>query len=62
MQGTIRTKIIKVGNSKGFIVPAQGVQELALELGDEVHLQYHYDKQLLQASFPKTKQLKLRIK
>lgn len=62
MNEKIRTKIIKVGNSKGYIVPASVVKELALDSGDIVDLTYDYEKQVLQATFPKTKQLKLRIK
>jgi len=57
-----RTKIIPIGNSKGIIIPAPIMKELALEVEDEVHLSYDYKKQVLQCSFPKTKQLKLEIK
>lgn len=62
MTDIVRTKIIKVGNSKGFIIPSPVVKELALEEGDEVNLDYDYNKQILKAGFPKTKQLKLHIK
>lgn len=62
MNEKVRTKIIRVGNSKGFIVPAAVIKELALEEGDIVDLKYDYKDQVLRATFPKTKQLKLRIK
>lgn len=62
MSDSVQTKIIKVGNSKGIIVPSPIIKELALEEGDEVNLDYDYGKQVLKASFPKTKQLKLHIK
>lgn len=56
------TKITKIGNSKGIIVPSSVIKSLALEEGDEVHLSYDEDTQLLTAHFPKTKQLKLDVK
>ncbi len=59
---TIHTKIVRVGNSKGYIIPSLVVKELALEEGDEVELSYDYEKQVLRTYFPKTKQLKLQIK
>lgn len=57
-----KTKIIPIGNSKGIIIPAPVMKELALEEGDQVHLSYDYKNQALLCSFPKTKQLKLEIK
>lgn len=58
----IQTRIVRVGNSKGIIIPSKIIKELALEEGDEVVLEYDYEAQVLVCSFPKTKQLKLRIK
>jgi len=56
------TKISKIGNSKGVIIPSRVIKELALEEGDQVNLDYDYKKQILKCSFPKSKQLKLSIK
>lgn len=57
----VKTKITRLGNSKGFIVPASVVKALGLEEGDEVELRYDSTTQTLSATFPKTKQLKLTI-
>ena len=57
----LKTKIIKIGNSKGIIIPSLVIKDLALEEGDLVTLTYHYPNQTLVCSFPKTKQLKLKI-
>ena len=56
------TKIIKIGNSKGFILPSEVIKALSLEDGDEVTLGYHEDTQILSATFTQTKQLKLDVK
>lgn len=53
------TKITKIGNSKGIIIPSIIIKALALEEGDEVSLSYDQDSQVLSASFTTTKQLKL---
>ena len=53
------THITKIGNSRGIIIPAEVIKALALEEGDEVVLDYDTDTQVLSATFPKTKQLKL---
>lgn len=53
------TRITRIGNSKGIIVPSMVMKALALEEGDEVELSYNTDTQILSAVFPKTKQLKL---
>jgi antitoxin component of MazEF toxin-antitoxin module len=58
----ITTRITKIGNSKGIIVPRAVIKSLALEEGDEVELLYEPSSQILSASFPKTKQLKLDVK
>ncbi len=58
----ITTKITKLGNSKGIIVPSVVVKALALEEGDEVDLSYDNTTQILSLTFPKTKQLKLDVK
>lgn len=55
----ITTRITKIGNSKGIIVPSMVIKSLALEEGDEVNLSYDESTQVLSATFPHTKQLKL---
>lgn len=55
----INTKISRLGNSKGIVVPRSVVKALALEEGDLVQLNYDNAKQVLSLTFPKTKQLKL---
>jgi antitoxin component of MazEF toxin-antitoxin module len=59
---SISTKITKIGNSKGIIVPRMIIKSLALEDGDVVELSYDASSQILSAVFPKTKQLKLDVK
>ena len=59
---SITTKITKIGNSKGIIVPRGVIKSLALEDGDIVELSYDESSQVLSATFPKTKQLKLDVK
>ncbi|TXH02183.1 MAG: AbrB/MazE/SpoVT family DNA-binding domain-containing protein [Candidatus Moraniibacteriota bacterium] len=58
-ENSITTKITKIGNSKGIIVPRQVIKSLSLEEGDSVEMYYHEDTQELVISFPSTKQLKL---
>jgi len=53
------TRITRIGNSKGIIVPREVIKSLALEEGDEVKLSYSEESQILSCFFPKTKQLKL---
>lgn len=53
------TKITKIGNSKGIIIPSEVIKALALEDGDEVELTYDPDTQILSSRFPHSKQLKL---
>lgn len=55
----IITKIVKIGNSKGVILPRIVIKSLALEEGDKVQLEYKEETQIISATFPKTKQLKL---
>lgn len=55
----ITTRITRIGNSKGIVVPSEVIKSLALEEGDEVELIYDENTQILSCSFPKTKQLKL---
>lgn len=55
----ITTRITKIGNSKGIIVPSMVIKSLALEEGDEVSLSYDPASQVLSVTFPHTKQLKL---
>jgi antitoxin component of MazEF toxin-antitoxin module len=56
------TKITKIGNSKGIIIPSEIIKALALDEGDEVELNYDPDTQILSATFTDTKQLKLDVK
>ena len=58
---SVQTKIIRVGNSKGIVIPSLVIKELALEEGDLVNLKYDYHAQVLSCNFPKTKQLKFKI-
>jgi antitoxin component of MazEF toxin-antitoxin module len=53
------TKITKLGNSKGIIIPSSVIKALALEEGDPVELEYDSATQTLAAKFPGTKQLNL---
>lgn len=52
------TRIVRIGNSRGIIVPSEVIKALAIEEGDEVELNYDQGTQVLRATFPKTKQLK----
>ena len=54
-----RTKITRIGNSKGIIIPSEVIKALALDEGDEVELSYDPSTQILSSKFPNTKQLKL---
>lgn len=56
------TKITKIGNSKGIIIPSVIIKALALEEGDEANLDYNPVTQILSVQFPHTKQLKLDVK
>lgn len=56
------TKITRIGNSKGIIIPSIVIKSLALEEGDEVYLSYNAESQILSVEFPHTKQLKLDVK
>lgn len=53
------TRITRIGNSKGIILPSEVIKALGLEEGDEVELSYDASNQILSARFPTTKQLKL---
>lgn len=53
------TKITKIGNSKGIIIPSEIIKALALDEGDEVELTYDPTSQILSLKFPNSKQLKL---
>lgn len=55
----MRTKLIKIGNSRGFILPRPLVRSLALEEGDELTVEYRPDAQIIRLTLPPTKQLKL---
>lgn len=57
-----RTKITKIGNSRGIIIPSEVIKALSLEEGDEVELSYDPNTQILSATFVETKQLKLDVK
>lgn len=56
------TKITKIGNSKGIIIPSEVIKALSLVEGDQVTLHYDPTTQVLSVSFPHTKQLKLGVK
>jgi putative addiction module antidote len=56
------TRITRIGNSKGVILPREVIKALALEEGDEVELTYDETTHLLTARFVSTKQLKLNVK
>lgn len=56
---TTTTRITRIGNSKGIILPKGVIKALALEEGDQVELSYDQASQVLSARFPLTKQLKL---
>lgn len=53
------TRITKIGNSKGIIIPSEIIKALALDEGDEVELSYDQSSQILSSKFPNSKQLKL---
>lgn len=53
------TRITRIGNSKGIILPSEVIKALALDEGDTVELSYDAITQILSARFPSTKQLKL---
>ncbi len=59
MSDKITTKITRIGNSKGIIVPTSVIKALSLEEGDQVNLSYEEVSQQLVVSFPSTRQLKL---
>lgn len=59
MNSTVTTRITRIGNSKGIIVPTSVVKALALAEGDTVELNYNSTTQELTAKFPTTKQLAL---
>jgi antitoxin component of MazEF toxin-antitoxin module len=56
------TRITRIGNSKGIILPSEVTKALALEQGDEVSLSYDDTTQILSVHFPRTKQLQLGVK
>lgn len=58
----LQTKIVRIGNSKGIIIPHSIIRALALEEGDLVSLTYQADSQTLLVNFLPTKQLKLDVK
>mgnify|MGYP000739980063 CR=1 FL=1 len=56
------TRITKIGNSRGVILPANVLRSLSLDEGDKVEIFYDEATQVLSLTFPKVKQLKLSIK
>ncbi len=58
----MNTKITKIGNSKGIIIPHQVIRALSLVEGDQVKLIFDPVTQILSATFPHTKQLQLDVK
>lgn len=59
MTKPVTSKITRIGNSKGIILPMQVVKALALSEGDVVEMTYHDATQELLVTFPATKQLSL---
>jgi antitoxin component of MazEF toxin-antitoxin module len=53
------TKITKIGNSKGIIIPSEIIKALVLEEGDDVELHYDPTTETLTSKFHNSKQLKL---
>ncbi len=53
------TRITKIGNSKGIIIPSEIIKALVLEEGDEVELNYDPISETLTSIFHNSKQLKL---
>lgn len=53
------TRIIKIGNSQGIILPSEIIKALALEEADPVEIVFDPATQHLSLHFPSTKQLKL---
>lgn len=53
------TRITRIGNSKGIVIPADIIKALRLDEGDEVELDYNPNTESLTFTFTKTKQLKL---
>jgi antitoxin component of MazEF toxin-antitoxin module len=56
---SLTTRITRLGNSKGIIIPSEVIKALSLEEGDPVELVYHPETETLAARFPGTKQLNL---
>ncbi len=55
----VTTRITRIGNSRGIILPNSIIRSLALEEGDRVDLVYDNLAQSLVVTFPTTKQLTL---
>lgn len=55
----VTTRVTRIGNSKGIIIPTQVVKALALQEGDSVNLSYDQTTQVLSVTFPTIKQLVL---
>lgn len=55
----MKTKITKIGNSKGIIIPSTVIKALALDEGDEVELDFDPVTGVMSVVFVATKQLKL---
>lgn len=53
------SKIIRVGNSKGVIIPSRIIKDLALEEGDEVNIIYNPELNEIVYKLPKSKQLRI---
>lgn len=54
-----KTRLTRIGNSRGIIVPTSVVKALALEEGDTAELTYNQQDQTLTIRFPDIKQLAL---
>lgn len=55
----VKSRLTRIGNSKGIILPRKIVRSLALSDGDPVSLSYDESTQILSVQFLSTKQLTL---
>jgi len=55
----MKTRVIKIGNSRGVILPSSVIKTLSIEEKEEVHIEYDEVNQNIKLSFPRSRQLKL---